>query len=383
MRGEASPGSGYRGTMNTSPLHFLHVAGVSPWLDQISRAMLDDGDLQRHVDEDAIRGVTSNPSIFAAAITGSEDYDDQVDELTSRGASADEIIRTLMADDLRRACDVLAPVYEESDGKDGFVSVEVTPTLAHDTDLTVAEARDWSKTIDRPNLLVKVPATEAGLPAIEQLIAEGISVNVTLIFSLERYRAVMEAHLAGLRRAHDDGLDLSSIASVGSFFISRMDVEVDQRLDDVATSQALALKGTTAIANGRLAYEAFLEAYRGDEWEELAADGARVQRPLWASTSTKDPDYPDTLYVDAFVAAHTVNTMPLSTIEAYQDHGDLPEAFGPTEIALAHRTLKEMEAVGVDYDDVMVVLETEGVDKFIASWEEVVQDVADEADKHR
>lgn len=369
--------------MLTSPLHFLNVAGVSPWLDQISRAMLDGGDLQRHVDENAICGVTSNPSIFAAAITGSDDYDEQVGELASRGASAEEIIRTLMADDLRRACDVLAPIHEDSDGRDGFVSVEVTPTLAHDTDATVAEARDWSKTIDRPNLLVKVPATEAGLPAIEQLIAEGISVNVTLIFSLERYKAVMEAHIAGLARAQGDGLDVSKISSVASFFISRMDVEVDQRLDDIGTSQALALKGTTAIANGRLAYEAFLDTYRGEQWQELAARGARVQRPLWASTGTKDPEYSDILYVDSFVVPHTVNTMPMPTVEAYQDHGGLPEAFGPTEIALAHRTLAEMDAVGVDYDDVMDVLETEGVDKFIAAWDEVVSDVGSEADKHR
>lgn len=369
--------------MKTSPLHLLYIAGVSPWLDQISRAMLDDGDLTRHVDDNAIRGVTSNPSIFAEAITGSSDYDDQVDELTSHGASAEEIIRTLMADDLRRACDVLADMYESSGGTDGFVSVEVTPTLAHDTEATIAEARDWAKTIDRPNLLIKVPATEAGLPAIEQLIAEGISVNVTLIFSLERYKAVMEAHLAGLQRANDDGLDLSTISSVGSFFISRMDVEVDQRLDDLGTDQALALKGTTAVANGRLAYEAFLDAYRGDDWETLAARGARVQRPLWASTSTKNDDYADTLYVDDLVAPHTVNTMPLSTLDAYQDHGEPPRAFGPAEIALAHRTMAEMEAVGVDYDDVMVVLETEGVDKFIASWQDVVDDVASEADKHR
>ncbi|HKJ55122.1 MAG TPA: transaldolase [Nitriliruptoraceae bacterium] len=367
----------------TSNLHLLHVAGVSPWLDQISRSMLDKGDLQRHVDDNAIRGVTSNPSIFAEAITKSNDYDEQVDEMAGRGASTEEIIQTLMADDLRRACDVLAPVYEASDGRDGFVSVEVTPTLAHDTDATIAEAREWSKTIDRPNLLVKVPATEAGLPAIEQLIAEGISVNVTLIFSLERYRKVMAAHVAGLQRASADGLDLSTIASVGSFFISRMDVEVDQRLDDLGSEEALALKGTTAIANGLLAYEAFLDTYRGDDWEELVAAGARVQRPLWASTSTKDPSYPDTLYVDTLVAPHTVNTMPLSTVEAFQDHGVTPVAFGPEEVAAAHTTLDRMADVGVDYDDVMDVLEREGVDKFIASWDEVVDDVAGEVDTHR
>ncbi len=367
----------------TSNLHLLHVAGVSPWLDQISRSMLDDGDLQRHVDDNAIRGVTSNPSIFAAAITGSDDYDEQVGEMAGRGAATEEIIQTVMADDLRRACDVLAPVYESSEGRDGFVSVEVTPTLAHDRDATVAEAREWVKAIDRPNLLVKVPATEAGLPAIEQLIAEGISVNVTLIFSLERYRKVMAAHIAGLQRAVADGLDPSSIASVGSFFISRMDVEVDQRLDDIGSDEALALKGTTAVANGLLAYQAFLDTYRGDEWEQLVTAGARVQRPLWASTSTKDPSYPDTLYVDRLVAPHTVNTMPLSTVEAFQDHGDTPVAFGPEEMAAAHTTLDRMGEVGVDYDDVMDVLEREGVDKFIASWDEVVADVASEADTHR
>lgn len=367
----------------TSNLHLLHVAGVSPWLDQISRAMLDNGDLQQHVDDNAIRGVTSNPSIFAAAITGSDDYDEQVDELTSHGASAEEIIQTLMADDLRRACDVLAPIHQASDGRDGFVSVEVTPTLAHDTEASLTEAREWVKTIDRPNLLVKIPATEAGLPAIEQLTAEGISVNVTLVFSLERYVKVMEAHLAGLVRAHADGIELSSIASVGSFFISRMDVEVDARLDDVGTDEATALKGTTAIANGLLAYEAFLDTYSGAQWQELVTAGARVQRPLWASTSTKDPSYPDTLYVDTLVAPHTVNTMPLSTIEAFQDHGEMPVAFGPEEIAAAHTTLARMGEVGVDYDDVMDVLEREGVEKFIASWDEVVADVAAEADRHR
>lgn len=367
----------------TSNLHRLHLAGVSPWLDQISRRMLDEGELQAHVDDNAIRGVTSNPSIFAKAITESTDYDDQVDELTARGAETEEIIQTLMADDLRRACDVLAPVYDDSDGQDGFVSVEVTPTLAHDTEATIAEAREWSKTINRPNLLVKVPATKAGLPAIEQLIGEGISINVTLVFSLERYKEVMQAHIAGLQRAHADGLDLARIASVGSFFISRMDVEVDARLDEIGSPAALELKGTTAIANGRLAYEAYLATYGGEAWAELAAAGATVQRPLWASTSTKDPDYPDTLYVDAFVAPNTVNTMPLSTISAYQDHGSFPVAFGPSEIALAHRTLKAMDDLGIDYDDVMDVLETEGVDKFIASWEEVVADIADEADKHR
>lgn len=366
----------------TSPMHLLDVAGVSPWLDQLSRAMLDTGDLARYVSEDAVRGVTSNPTIFAKAITGSTDYDEQVAAMAGRGAETTEIITTVMADDLRRACDVLAGVHHDTDGRDGFVSVEVTPALAHDTEATIAEAREWVKTIDRPNLLVKVPATEAGLPAIEQLTAEGISVNVTLVFSLERYRAVMGSYLAGLRRAASDGIELSSVASVGSFFVSRMDVEVDARLDEIGTEEALALKGTTAIANARLAYEAFTDTFRGEEWQELVTHGARVQRPLWASTSTKDPSYPDTLYIDALVAHHTVNTMPLETIEAYQDHGEPPRAFGPEEIADSHRVLDGMADLGIEYDDVMEVLEREGVEKFTASWDEVVADVDRERQKY-
>lgn len=358
-----------------SPLHRLRTAGVSPWSDQISREMLDSGELERRIEEDAITGVTSNPSIFAKAIVGSDDYDADVAEMKGRAASTTEIISTLMGDDIQRGCDALRDVYERTDGRDGFVSVEVTPTLAHDTEATVAEAREWVKRIDRPNLLVKVPATEAGLPAIRRLIGEGISINITLIFSLERYRQVMAAYLDGIETYIDQGGDPARVASVASFFVSRMDTEVDNRLGEIGTPEAMELRGRTAIANARLAYRAFLDTFAGERWQGLVARGARIQRPLWASTSTKNPDYRDTLYVEELVAPRTVNTMPLETIDAYQEHGPEPVAFGPEEMAEAQTVIDEMGRVGVDYDDVMEVLEREGVDKFIASWEELVADV--------
>ncbi len=358
-----------------SRLEQVAIAGQSVWSDQISRAMLDSGELQRRIDDDAVTGVTSNPSIFAKAIVGSADYDDQLEEMKGRGASPEEVIAALMTSDIQRACDVLTDVHRRTDGRDGYVSVEVTPTLAHDTDATVAEAREWVKRIDRPNLLVKVPATKAGLPAITQLIGEGISINVTLIFSLQRYREVMDAYLEGVERYIASGGDPAKVASVASFFVSRMDVEVDRRLSDIGTETATALAGTAAVANTRLAYEAFLETFSGERWQRLVADGARIQRPLWASTSTKNADYPDTLYVHELIAPHTVNTMPLETIDAYQDHGPQPRAFGPEEIASAHATIRAMGDAGVDYDDVMDVLETEGVEKFIASWNDLVADV--------
>lgn len=358
-----------------SRLHRLRTAGVSPWSDQISRRMLDSGELERRLRQDAVTGVTSNPSIFAKAIVGSDDYDDEVDEMRRRGAATTEIISTLMSGDIQRGCDLLRDVYERTDGRDGFVSVEVTPTLAHDTEATVAEAREWVKRIDRPNLLVKVPATEAGLPAIRRLIAEGISINVTLIFSLDRYRQVMAAYLDGLEAYVGHGGDPSGVASVASFFVSRMDTEVDDRLEAVGSPEALELRGRTAIANARLAYRAFLDTFTGERWQGLAAGGARLQRPLWASTSTKNPGYRDTLYVEELVAPHTVNTMPLETIDAYQDHGAEPVAFGPEEMAEAQSVIDAMGGVGVDYDDVMEVLEREGVEKFTASWEELVADV--------
>lgn len=368
--------------MTLSRLHLLRLTGVSPWSDQISREMLDSGELERRIEEDSITGVTSNPSIFAKAIVGTGDYDPEVTEMTGRGASTDEIVAALMTSDIQRGCDALRDVYRTSEGRDGFVSVEVTPTLAHDTEATVAEAREWVKRIDRPNLLVKVPATEAGLPAIRSLIGEGISINVTLIFSLERYRKVMEAYLDGIESYLDHGGDASRVASVASFFVSRMDTEVDGRLEEIGTEQALALRGKTAVANAQLAYRAFLDTFTGPRWQSLVERGARIQRPLWASTSTKNPDYPDTLYVDQLVAPHTVNTMPIDTIDAYQDHGPRPNAFGPEDMARARATIDAMGPAGVDYDDVMQVLENEGVEKFTDSWNELVESVDMERRQH-
>lgn len=359
----------------TSQLHKVAMAGQSVWSDSISRKMLDSGELAQRVRDDAVTGVTSNPSIFAKAIVGSDDYVEQLAELAQRSASAEEVIAALMTSDIQRACDAMAEVHKRSRGRDGFVSVEVTPTLAHDTDTTIAEAREWVKRINRPNLLVKVPATEAGIPAIRQLIGEGISINVTLIFSLDRYRAVMDAYLDGIEAYIETGGDPSRVASVASFFVSRMDVEVDKRLGAIGTADATELMGRSAVANTQLAYEAFGDVFRGERWQRLVGSGAMIQWPLWASTSTKNPDYPDTLYVHALIAPHTVNTMPLETIDAYQDHGPDPMAFGPEEIALAHQTMTALAAVGVDYEDVMDVLEREGVEKFIQSWEDLLADV--------
>lgn len=362
--------------MGHSRLHRLADAGQSIWSDQISRSMLDSGELARRMEDDAITGVTSNPTIFAGAITTSDDYDAQLAEFASRGASTVEIVRALMSDDLRRACDLLRPVWDRTEGADGYVSVEVDPLLARDTDGTVAEAREWVKLIDRQNLLVKVPATAEGIPAIRTLIGEGISINVTLIFSLDRYREVMDAYLAGLEDYISVGGDPATVASVASFFVSRVDTEVDKRLEAVGSDEALSLRGIAAVANAKVAYQHFLEAFRGSRWEAVRSKGARVQRPLWASTSTKNPDYRDTLYVDSLVVPHTVNTMPLPTVDAYQDHGPVPPTvFGPEEMADAGADLGRLAGVGIDYGDVVRVLEDEGVDKFAASWQELLDDV--------
>ncbi len=362
--------------MPRSNLHGLAAAGVSVWSDQISRRMLDSGELARRVERDAVTGVTSNPTIFAKAIVGSSDYDDQLQDLKSAGTPTEEIVKTLMADDIKRGCDVLAVAHEESDGTDGFVSVEVSPLLAADTDRTVAEARDWVKQIDRPNLFVKVPATPEGIPAIRRLIGEGISINVTLIFSLQRYSEVIDAYISGLEDFNQTGGDLSSVASVASFFVSRFDTEVDNRLDEIGSTTAESLKGTTAIANARVAYGQFLEEFRSDRFKVLDEAGARVQRPLWASTSTKNPDYDDLMYVEGLVATRTVNTMPLDTIDAYQDHGDPdPSRFTTEDIDAARDTLSRLADAGVDYDDVVQTLEDEGVEKFAASWKELLDGV--------
>lgn len=366
----------YPSDMPNSNLHGLAAAGVSVWSDQISRRMLDSRELAERIERDAVTGVTSNPTIFAKAIVGSSDYDDQLQDLKSAGTPTEEIVKTLMADDLERACDVLAVVHEEAKGMDGFVSVEVSPLLASDTEASIAEARDWVKQINRPNLLVKIPATPEGIPAIRRLIGEGVSVNVTLIFSLERYEQVMDAYMSGLEDFAAAGGDLSSVSSVASFFVSRFDTEVDDRLGAIGTDEALALRGRTAVANARVAYGRFLERFDSERFDELAAKGAHPQRPLWASTSTKNPDYDDLLYVENLVVPRTVNTMPLDTIDAYQDHGDSnPTPFDAADIAEAKTVLEELAAAGVDYEDVVQTLEDEGVEKFADSWNELLDGV--------
>ena len=365
--------------MPISNLHGLAAAGVSVWSDQISKRMLESGELARRVEEDAVTGVTSNPTIFAAAIGGSDDYDEQLQDLKSAGMPSEEIAKNLMAGDITRACDVLGPVFTATGGRDGFVSVEVSPTLAHDTDATIAEARDWVKQIDRDNLLVKVPATPEGIPAIRALIGEGISINVTLIFSLERYREVIGAYMQGLEDLLDVGGDLSSVSSVASFFVSRFDTEADGRLDEKGTNDADDLKGKLAVANARAAYGSFLEAFSEGKFEALSEQGGRPQKPLWASTSTKNPAYSDLLYVESLVARDTVNTMPLETIDAYQDHGDSePSAFDAVDIVRANDLLEKMDEVGVDYQSVTETLEREGVEKFTASWHELLETVENE-----
>lgn len=362
--------------MPISNLHGLAAAGVSVWSDQISKQMIDSGELARRVEDDAVTGVTSNPSIFASAIRGSDDYDSELADLKSAGVPTAEIAKSLMASDITRACDVLAPVFTARGGRDGFVSVEVSPTLAGDTEATIAEARDWVKQIDRENLLVKVPATKEGIPAISALIGEGISINVTLIFSLQRYEEVMEAYLTGLEEFHRVGGDLSSVFSVASFFVSRFDTEVDARLDAIDSNDADDLKGKLAVANARVAYGLFLETFSTPRFDDLSDQGARPQKPLWASTSTKNPGYSDLLYVEGLVARDTVNTMPLETIDAYQDHGDPdPSAFDAVDIVRANDQLEKLEALGISYDDVVETLEREGVEKFTASWEELLDRV--------
>ena len=350
----------------------LSAAGVSVWLDDLSRERLQSGNLTELINTRSVVGVTTNPSIFQAALSKGTAYDEQVHELASRGADVDATIRTVTTDDVRNACDVLAKVYEASGGVDGRVSIEVDPRLAHDTDKTILQAIELWKIVDRPNLLIKIPATLAGLPAITAVIAEGISVNVTLIFSVERHRAVMDAYLTGLEKAREAGHDLSKIHSVASFFVSRVDTEIDARLEKIGGS-ALSLRGKAGVANARLAYAAYEQVFGGPQFANLKAEGARVQRPLWASTGVKNPDYPDTLYVTELVAADTVNTMPEKTLEAVADHGQITGDTISGTAAAAQAVFDELSAVGIDLDDVFNLLEVEGVEKFEKSWGELLE----------
>jgi transaldolase len=326
-------------------------------------------------------GVTTNPTIFQLALSKGHAYDDQVFELAERGADVDAAVRTVTTDDVRNACDVLAKAWEASDGVDGRVSIEVDPRLAHETDKTILQAIELWKIVDRPNLFIKIPATLAGLPAITAVLAEGISVNVTLIFSVERHRAVMDAYLSGLEKAKEAGHDISKIHSVASFFVSRVDTEVDKRLEKIGSDEALALRGKAGVANARLAYAAYEEVFvGGSRFEPLKADGARVQRPLWASTGVKNPDYSDTLYVTELVAPHTVNTMPEKTIGAVADHGVITGDTVTGTAAESQALFDALTAVGVDLPDVFKVLEDEGVEKFEKSWLELIEATRDQLD---
>lgn len=351
--------------MTTDRCVELSEAGVSIWLDDLDRGRLVSGGLAELVSTSSVVGVTTNPSIFEKAIGGdSEHYQSQIADLAVRGVTVDEAVRAMTTRDVRWACDVLHGVYERTGGVDGRVSIEVDPRFASNTAATVAEARDLHWAVDRANVLIKVPATLAGLPAITTLIGEGISVNVTLIFSVDRYRAVLDAWLAGLEQARDNGLDLSTIESVASFFVSRVDTEVDKRLGPDSP-----LRGTAAIANARIAYEAFESVIASERWAGLTSLGAHVQRPLWASTGVKDPAYSDTRYVDQLVTRNVVNTMPEATLDAVRDHGVITGDTITTNYVDAHNALTAIAEAGVDLDDVVDLLEREGVEKFITSWE--------------
>jgi transaldolase len=359
----------------------LTEAGVSVWLDDLSRERLESGNLQELIDTRCVVGVTTNPTIFQKALSEGHAYDGQVSELAERGADVDATVRTVTTDDVRDACDVLRPQWEASDGVDGRVSIEVDPRLAHDTDKTILQAIELWKIVDRPNLFIKIPATKAGLPAITSTLAEGISVNVTLIFSVERHREVMDAYLAGLEAAKQGGHDLSKIHSVASFFVSRVDTEVDKRLEKIGSDEALALRGQAGVANARLAYAAYEEVFVGGErFEALKADGARVQRPLWASTGVKNPEYSDTLYVTELVAPNTVNTMPEKTIDAVADHAVITGDTVTGRSGEAQGIFDNLTAVGVDLPDVFVVLEDEGVEKFEKSWLELLDATQEQLD---
>jgi transaldolase len=351
----------------------LSAAGVSVWLDDLSRERLQTGNLADLISTKSVVGVTTNPSIFQAALSKGTAYDAQVKELAERGADVDATIRTVTTDDVRNACDVLAKAYETSGGVDGRVSIEVDPRLAHETDKTILQAIELWKIVDRPNLLIKIPATLAGLPAITAVIAEGISVNVTLIFSVERHKAVMDAYLAGLEKAKEAGHDLSKIHSVASFFVSRVDTEIDKRLEAIGGDEALGLRGQAGVANARLAYAAYQEVFeQGDRFAALKASGAQLQRPLWASTGVKNPDYSDTLYVTELVAPHTVNTMPEKTMDAVADHGVITGDTVSGTADAAQQVFDALTAAGIDLPDVFKLLEDEGVEKFEKSWQELL-----------
>lgn len=358
--------------MTSSPLHRLSALGQSVWVDYLSRTLLESGELEQMTHDDAVVGVTSNPTIFQKALAEGEVYDAQLREVLERTQDPKEIFVALASRDVADACDLLHPIWESTSGADGYVSMEVDPRFAFDVEATLEEAMRLHTEIAKPNLLVKIPATLPGLVAIEEMIARGHSINVTLIFSLDRYAEVAEAYIAGLERLVEDGGDPSTVHSVASFFVSRVDTEADARLDAVGGHDHL--KGKLAVANAKLAYARYKEIFAGPRWQALADAGARTQRCLWASTSTKNPDYPDTLYVTELIGPETVNTMPEETIRAFQDHGE-PTATLERDVDGARQLFADVAAAGVDYDDVTAVLEREGVEKFDASFAELIQGI--------
>jgi transaldolase len=364
-------------------LKALADAGVSIWLDDLSRERIETGNLADLVKNSSVVGVTTNPTIFASALANGERYDDQVRELALAGKDVDDAIFTITTSDVRRACDVLADTFEATGGLDGRVSIEVSPAMAHDQKATIEMAKRLWAEVDRENLLIKIPATTEGAPAITEVLAEGISVNVTLIFGLERYDSVMDAYLEGLEKARAAGKDLSKIYSVASFFVSRVDTEIDKRLDATGDPQAGNLMGLAGIANARLAYEAFEEKFSGDRFLALKDAGANVQRPLWASTGVKNPDYRDTMYVTDLVVSNTVNTMPEKTLHAFADHGEVNGDQVTTHYDEARQVMADLKKLGIDYDDVIETLENEGVDKFVKSWNDLAETVRGQLDGAR
>jgi len=361
----------------------LSDAGVSIWLDDLSRERIETGNLAELVKNDHVVGVTTNPTIFASALKDGELYDDQVGGMTRGGASVDDVINELTTDDVRNACDVLREAYDASNGVDGRVSIEVAPALAFDTEGTIESARQLWRKVDQPNLFIKIPATTEGLPAIEATLGAGISVNVTLIFGLERYEQVMEAWLAGLEQAKNRGVDLSTLQSVASFFVSRVDTEVDKRLEAIGSDDAMALRGKAAVANARLAFERFERVIGGERFKALAEAGANVQRPLWASTGVKNPDYDDTLYVADLVTAGVVNTMPEKTLRAFADHGEVSGDKVRGHYDEARELIDALARLGIEYDDVIETLEREGVEKFVDSWHDLVGTVEEQMEASR
>jgi transaldolase len=360
--------------MSKSRLHQLSELGQSVWIDSLSREWLRTGELRRLMTEDAVVGVTSNPTIFQKALSEGGWYDDQLRELLAQEDDLKEIFFRLAFDDVREACDLMREVWDVTEGQDGYVSLEVDPHLAHDTEGTIEQAQRFHDEIDRPNLYVKIPATEAGLPAIEEMIARGKSINVTLIFGLDRYAAVAEAYIRGLERLVGGGGDASLVASVASFFVSRVDTETDRRLDEIGGHDEL--EGKLGIANAKLAYQRYKEIFSGERWDALLPAGASTQRCLWASTSTKNPAYRDVMYVEELIGPQTVNTMPKETIEAFQDHGEIRGITLEEGLDEAMQLFVALAEAGIDYDDVTRVLEAEGVQKFIDSFDELLDGIA-------